>query len=276
MKYTRLIITAVDAHWLRAAADSFCGFATSVIACDAEIGIERLWDAEETPDGRMGLSVLVFGFSSGKLEQAVVDRVGQCVMTCPTTAVFNGLESSESTIKLGQTLRYFGDGFQRSKKLGRRRLWRIPVMDGEFLVDAEAGVAAGIAGGNLILQDDDPARALTAAREVVAAMAAEEGVITPFPGGVVRCGSKVGSRYTGLRASTNEAYCPDIAGRVETKLVPDAQLAYEVVVDAVDDSAMRRALSLGLEAAQNARVLAVTAGNYGGKLGKHLYHLVDL
>ena len=143
MHYARLIVTAFDEHWLDAAVHEFTGYGTSVIACDAEVGRERTLAKEETPDGRPGAALLAFGRSTDDLDKAVAGRAGQCIMTCPTTALFDGLPDAEDRIPLGSYLRAFGDGFQQSKQIGERRYWRIPVMDGEFLVDETAGVAKG-------------------------------------------------------------------------------------------------------------------------------------
>ncbi|HMO84782.1 MAG TPA: formylmethanofuran--tetrahydromethanopterin N-formyltransferase, partial [Lacipirellulaceae bacterium] len=194
-------------------------------------------DRSETPDGRDGAAVLAFGFSPEATSQAVANRVGQCLMTCPTAAAYNGLPDAADQAPLGRHLRFFGDGYQKSKVAGGRRVWRIPVMDGEFLVDEVIGVDKGVAGGNIILQGATPQAALAAARRAVDALADRPGVVTPFPGGVVRSGSKVGSRYRALRASTNEAYCPTLRGRVASQLVEGANAAYEIVVNGVDEQA---------------------------------------
>lgn len=276
MRYCRLIVTAADAYWLDAALREFCGYSASVIACDAEIGIEQRLSRDDTPDGRIGASVLVFGFSTDALAKAIPNRAGQCLMTCPSTAVFNGLPNSETKIPLGKHIRFFGDGYQKSKKIGSRRYWRIPVMDGEFVIDDVLGVERGVAGGNLIMQSADQAIGLSAARRAAEAVAAAPGVIAPFPGGVARSGSKVGSRYKGLKASTSDAYCPTLRGRVETKLNPAANCAYEIVVDGESEAAVGQAMAAAIRAAAAEGVVAVTAGNYGGKLGKFHFYLRKL
>ncbi|MCP4080187.1 MAG: formylmethanofuran--tetrahydromethanopterin N-formyltransferase [Planctomycetaceae bacterium] len=279
MKYTRVIITAINSQWLEIAAREFCGYGTSVIGCDAEVAIETNLPAEDTPDGRAGLAILAFGFSTEELAKAVVNRAGQCLMTCPTTAVFNG-GPSDKRIPVGKHLRFFGDGFQKSKELGGRRFWRIPVMDGEFICEDELGFAKGIAGGNFILQTREQAAGLAAALAAVQAIQEIAGCITPFPGGIARSGSKVGSRYQNQIASTAEAYCPTLRGRVATQLHPNANCAYEVVLDAIDEATVRRAMRAGIEAAfaqdKHGEVLRVSAGNYGGKLGKCIVPLKSL
>ncbi len=276
MCFARLVVTAHDDYWLDAGLREFTGYSSSVISCDAETGVERLLSQDETPDGRVGASVLVFGFSVDALAKSVPNRVGQCLMTCPTTAVYDGLPESDQRIGLGKQIRYFGDGFQKSKLLFGRRYWRIPVMDGEFLVEDKVGVAKGIAGGNIILQARSADAALAAARRGTEALDQMDGVIAPFPAGVVRSGSKVGSVYKGLVASTADSYCPTLRGRVETNLSDAATSALEIVLDGVSEQAVAAALRVVIQSAAGNDVVAIGAGNYGGKLGKFQFHLHDL
>jgi len=276
MSYVRLLVTAHDAHWLDAAVREATGYSSSVISCDAEAGLERLISADATPDGRPGASVLMFGFSREALEKAVPNRVGQCLMTCPSTAVYDGLEDGEKRIALGKHIRFFGDGYQKSKQIAGKRHWRIPVMDGEFLVSDTVGVGKGVGGGNIILQTADQAAGLAAARRAVEAVTAIDGAITPFPGGVARSGSKVGSRYKGLIASTADPFCPTLRGRVESQLHPDANCAYEIVIDGTSPEAVSRAMTAAMRAAAGDEVLMIAAGNYGGKLGKFHFRLHEL
>lgn len=273
LRYTRLIVTALDDHWLDAALRAACGYGTSVIGCDAEIGVERMLAPAATPDGRIGAAVLAFSFAADALGNAVANRTAQCLLTCPTVSVFNGLPGAEEQAPLGGHVRFFGDGFEKSKVADGRRYWRIPVMDGEFLVEEMIGIAKGVGGGNFILQAASLDETLAAARRAVAAIAEIPGTITPFPGGVVRSGSKVGSRYEGLRASTNDAFCPSLAGRVETDLVAGAACCVEIVIDGEDETAVGRAMAAGIRAAVGPGLLAVSAGNYAGKLGKFHFHL---
>jgi len=276
MRYTRLIVTAHDEYWLDSAIREFTGYSSSVIACDAETGLERRLNSDETPDGRVGAALMAFGFSNDALAGAVSNRTGQCIMTCPSTAVFNGLPESSESIPLGKHIRFFGDGFQKSKKLGDQRYWRIPVMDGEFLVEEKLGVGKGVAGGNIILQAESREIGLSAARRGAEAVAEMQGVIAPFPGGVARSGSKVGSRYKALKASTADAYCPTLRGRVESKLHAEVNCAYEIVIDGVDEQTVGAAMSAAIRAAAGEGVVAIGAGNYGGKLGKYHFHLRQL
>lgn len=283
---TRLIVTADTPTWAEHAGRSFTGFATSVIGCGCEAAIERRLTPEETPDGRPGVAILIFAFGPQDIAKQLAGRVGQCVLTCPTTACYAGLAADAiggekvQTVPLGRALRYFGDGFQAAKRIGDRRFWRVPVMDGEFLVEDTIAIAPSVGGGNFLIVATGRAPALAAAERAVAAMAAVPGVAMPFPGGVVRSGSKVGSRYKGLIASTNDAYCPTLRAQTTTALPPEAAAVMEIVIDGLSADAVAEATRVGIRAACAGGaadgVLAITAGNYGGKLGQFHFHLREL
>jgi formylmethanofuran--tetrahydromethanopterin N-formyltransferase len=280
MKATRLLITAHNLTWARHAAVSATGFATSVIACGCEAGIERELSPAETPDGRPGLSVLIFSMSGKELVKQIERRVGQCVLTCPTTAVFAGIAEGEA-VALGRNLRFFGDGWQISKVIAGVRYWRIPVMDGEFLAQETTAVTKAVGGGNLLLLARDTDAALAVAEAAVAAMQRLPNVILPFPGGVVRSGSKVGSKYPALMASTNDAFCPGLHGLVaNSELTPDIRCVLEIVIDGLGEAdvaaAMRAGLAAGVDFGAGRGLLRISAGNYGGKLGPYLFHLHPL
>src|SRR5262249_9840982 len=272
-----LMVPAATAAWARTAGLEATGYAASVIGCDAEAGVERELSPDETPDGRPGVSLLLFAFNRDALQKAVVNRVGQCVLTCATTACYNGLPvGREKAIRVGGNLRFFGDGHQISKKLDGRRFWRVPVMDGEFTCEDFFGTIKGVAGGNFLIVGASQAAALRAAEAAVAAIRQVRGVILPFPGGVVRSGSKVGSRYKKLKASTNDAYCPTLRGVVKTALPAEANAVYESVIAGVDLASVEEATRVGVRAACLDGVLGITAGNYGGKLGPFHLHLHKL
>ena len=277
MTAARLVVTAETPAWAQTAGQVTTGYASSVIGCDVEAGVERTLPANETPDGRPGVSLLLFAFSRDALQKALVNRVGQCVLTCPTTACYNGLPLVKNkNVRVGGNLRFFGDTFQFSKKLEGRRHWRIPVMDGEFVCEDWFGTIKGVAGGNFLIVGASQAEALAAAEAAVAAVRAVPGVICPFPGGVVRSGSKVGSRYKKLRASTNDAYCPTLRGLVPSSLPAGVNAVYEIVIDGLDLAAVENATRVGVEAACRPGVLGITAGNYGGNLGPFHLHLHKL
>ena len=273
LRFSRIIVTAHDKYWLDAALSAACGYGTSVIGCDAEIGVERRLPETDTPDGRVGAAILAFGFSSEALGKAITNRAAQCLLTCPTVSIFDDLPSAEVRSPFGSHIRYFGDGFEKSKLIDGHRFWRIPVMDGEFFVEESIGIEKGIGGGNFILQGDSLSATLHAARLAVDTISTVPGTITPFPGGVVRSGSKVGSRYTGLKASTNDSFCPALVGRTVTKLVEGAACALEIVIDGTDEQTICSAMTVGIHAAAQPGILAISAGNYGGKLGKFHFHL---
>lgn len=275
MYASRVTITAVSEDWARKAAAAATGFATSVIGCGVEAGIEG--PSPTTPDGRPGVDCLLFTVSKDEMEKQLLRRIGQAVMTAPTTACFDGLGEGDTRVNVGGKLRFFGDGFQASKVIGKRRFWRIPVMEGEFLVEEEFGVTRGVGGGNFIVMARSPEAALEAAEAAIAAIGQLRGVIAPFPGGIVRSGSKVGSRYRFLTASTNVQLCPTLRGRVEGTLVPEGvNSVLEIVVDGLTLDVVREAMRRGIVAACRDGVVRITAGNYGGKLGKYHIHLREV
>ena len=279
MRAARVLITARSMTWARTAAQALTGFASSVIGCKVEAGIEADLGPEETPDGRPGVSVLLFAFDADGLGKRMVERVGQTVLTCATTACFDGLPEAVERVAVGGLLRHFGDRFQSSKFLDGLRYWRIPVMEGEFLVQEAFGVQPAIGGGNFLILAEDQDAALAAAEAAVDVMRAVRGVILPFPGGIVRSGSKIGAkRYKKMVASTNDAYCPTLRGRdgVTSELPEGVNSVLEIVVNGLDPPALERALRVGIEAACRPGVVAITAGNYGGKLGKHHFRLHDV
>ncbi len=274
MRVARLIITGRTPRWAREAALKLTGFATSVIGCKCEAGIERELAERDTPDGRPGVSVLLLTMDKESLPQRLIERVGQTVLTCPTTACFDGLPQAPDRLPVGKALRAFGDGFQASKVVGERRYWRLPVMEGEFLVEETFGMQKGVGGGNFLILAEDADAALEAAEAAVATIADQPGVILPFPGGVVRSGSKVGSkRYKRMIATTNDAYSPTLRAVTESQLPDGVNSVLEIVLDGVDGPAIESAMRVGIDAACRPGVKAITAGNYGGKLGPHHFHL---
>jgi formylmethanofuran--tetrahydromethanopterin N-formyltransferase len=276
---TRLLITADTGKWARIAGETMTGFATSVIGCGVEAGVEREVPPEETPDGRPGIAVLLFAFNKDLLATAVRNRVGQCILTCPGTACFSGLDT-EDKIPLGRALRYFGDGWQAAKRIGEKRYWRVPVMDGEFLCEDRVGFQDSVGGGNFLILGRSRPEVLTAAERAIEAMRQVRDVVMPFPGGIVRSGSKVGSRYKFLTASTNDAYCPTLKGVAETALDPEVASVLEIVIDGLSDKAVAEATAIGVRAACaggiESGVTRISAGNYGGNLGAFKYHLREL
>ncbi|QXP85545.1 formylmethanofuran--tetrahydromethanopterin N-formyltransferase [Methylococcus sp. Mc7] len=279
MRATRVIVTAQNLKWAQHAAQAMTGFATSVIACGCEAGIERELDPAETPDGRPGVSALLFAMGGKGLAKQLETRAGQCVLTSPTSALFAGLDEGEQ-IPLGKNLRYFGDGFQISKRIGGKRYWRVPVMDGEFLCQETTGMIKAVGGGNFLILAESQPQALAACEAAIDAMRRIPNVIMPFPGGVVRSGSKVGSKYKTLPASTNDAFCPTLKGQTRTELSPEIESVMEIVIDGLSDADIAKAMRAGIEAACGLGaangIRRISAGNYGGKLGPFLFHLREI
>lgn len=280
MRATAVVITAPSPKWARQAAITMTGFATSVIGCGCEAAIDMELPASATPDGRPGCRVMIFAVSTDELQKQVQNRVGQCVLTSPGSACYAGLEGPNE-LKLGSALRYFGDGWQISKKFGGRHYWRVPVMDGEFVCEATTGMTKeAVGGGNLLLLARTSANALLAAEAAVAAIGKVSGAITPFPGGIVRSGSKVGGKYKGMMASTNDAFAPTLRGVTRSEVGPDVNAVLEIVIDGETSDAVAAAMKAGIRAVAemgpDKGATRISAGNYGGKLGKFHYHLKDL
>jgi len=280
MRATGIAITAPTVRWARQAAITATGFASSIIGCGVEAGIDADLPGDVTPDGRPGVRVLLFAGSTTELQKQLVGRVGQCVLTSPGSACYAGLGGDEA-LRMGDGLRYFGDGWQISKRFADRHVWRIPVMDGEFVCEGSTGLTKGaVGGGNLILMGHSADATLHAAEAAVGAMNAVPDVIMPFPGGIVRSGSKVGSKYQGLMASTNHAYCPTLRGATPSELDADTAAVLEIVIDGLTPASVAAAMRAGLAAAvalgPDAGAARIGAGNYGGKLGRHHFHLREL
>lgn len=276
MTATRILVTAQNLYWARQAAESMTGFATSVIGCGCEASIERELDSQETLDGRPGVSILLFAVSGKELQKQLARRVGQCVLTCPSTSVFSGMDG-EKKVPLGDHVRYFGDGFQQSKWIDGRRYWRVPVMDGEFVCEAQTARQSAVGGGNFLLLGNSLEGVLEVCRISVSAMRTVAGVILPFPGGITRSGSKVGSKYRALAASTNQRYCPTLRPITDSAIPAEITTALEVVIDGLTEADVAWAMRVGIEAAcengVESGLCAISAGNYGGKLGPFHFHL---
>jgi formylmethanofuran--tetrahydromethanopterin N-formyltransferase len=280
MRATAITITADSARWARHAAASMTGLATSVIGCGCEAGIDRELTQRQTPDGRPGVRVLLFAVSTSELQKQLQTRVAQCVLTSPGSACYAGLDGAE-TLRLGNALRYFGDGWQISKRFGNKHFWRIPVMDGEFVCEAATGLTKNaVGGGNLLIIGRTTETVRAAAEAAAAAIAKVPDVIAPFPGGIVRSGSKVGSKYKGVPASTNDAFCPTLRGAVKTALDSSAGSVLEIVIDGLTSEAVASAMRAGIAAliklGPKRGATRISAGNYGGRLGPHHYHLREL
>jgi formylmethanofuran--tetrahydromethanopterin N-formyltransferase len=274
MRVARIVITARTPTWARHAAAKLTGFATSVIACKCEAGVERELAPGETPDGRPGISILLMTMGKDDMPKRLIERIGQTVLTCPTTACYDGLPEAPDRVAVGSGLRFFGDGFQASKLIGGQRYWRIPVMEGEFLVQEKFGMQKAVGGGNFLILAESADRALESAEAAVTAMNGMIGVILPFPGGIVRSGSKVGSRRSKtMIASTNDAFCPTLRNITDTQLPEGVNSVLEIVINGVDSAAIETAMRAGIEAACGTGIRSITAGNYGGKLGPHHFYL---
>ncbi len=282
--FTRILVTAKNEKWAKIAAQMTTGYGTSTIHCDAEAGIDIFVPPDKTPNNRPGVNLMFFKNKKDEMSKVITNRIGQCVFTCPTTACFDALNMSldpekEFEINLGENLKFFGDGFQE-KIEGKYPFeeWKIPVMEGEFFVQSKAKVGKGIAGGNFLIIGKDQDSALEAAEKSIEAVKDVPNVITPFPGGFTRSGSKVGSKYSFMRASTNELLCPTLREKIDNSQLKEGDnCVYEIIFDGATEEAIKTAMKFGIEAAVKVPgINRISAGNFGGKLGKFQYNLYDI
>lgn len=275
----RVLITADSEMWALTAAEVATGFATSIIMSPAEAGIEGIVSADNTPDKRIGVLIQIYNRSRFELKNQMILRIGQCVMTCPTTSAFDAMPNAKRRLKVGRSIRLFGDGFQKKGLIGNRKVWKIPVMEGNFIVEDSFGTAEAIAGGNLLILAKDKQSGLKAAEEAVKAIKTKANdVILPFPGGICRSGSKAGSIKYKLKASTNHPFCPGLKA-----IVPDSQLpesvncVYEIVINGLTVEAVKKAVGEGVKAAASVSdVVRISSGNYGGRLGPYKVFLKEV
>ena len=274
IKMARVLITAVTERWAIEAAREATGFGTSVIGCPAEAGIECIVSGDETPDGRPGVNILICNMGYKNLENSLLFRVGQCVLTAPTTSAFSGMPQAEKQFDTGRKLKFFGDGFEKQAEMYGKSVWTVPRMSGDFIVEQSFGAVDGIAGGNFLILAQNQSAGLMAAEAAVDAIGKIKGTITPFPGGVVASGSKVGSKYKFLKASTNTAFCTSLREDGVCTLAEDISSVFEIVINGVSKEAIGAAMKAGINAACRVPgVLKISAANYEGKLGTHQFPL---
>jgi formylmethanofuran--tetrahydromethanopterin N-formyltransferase len=266
----RILITAETKKWALTAANVATGFATSVIMAPAEAAIERFVPPEQTPDNRIGVLIQIYNRNRFELKNQLIQRIGQCIMTCPTTAAFNGLPNTKRKLKVGRSLRYFGDGYEKKTMVGNRKCWKIPVMEGNFIVEDGFGAQQGVAGGNILILAKDQKTGLKAAETAADAINTNTtDTIMPFPGGICRSGSKAGSLKYKLKASTYHTYCPSLKTIVEDTNIPEeVNSVYEIVMNGLTLDAVKTSMVQAVQAAASTPgVVKISAGNYGGKLG---------
>jgi formylmethanofuran--tetrahydromethanopterin N-formyltransferase len=283
--YAEFLITARDRTWLDHALHAATGNGSSTILCDCEAGLDRYVgpggdESIATPDGRPGAIVQLHvpRFRKDRveaLERSLLVRISQNVLTCPTAACFNLLDT-DPYYKLGRKIAYFGDGYQFRDVRHGRRVWVIPILGGEFVVDRRFGYREGLMGGNIWYLGKDVDSALAAAERGVGAIEKMPGVIMPFPGGVAGSGSKAGSKYSFAVASTYEKFCPTLRESLGEKSgLPDGVgSVMEIIIDGRDLKSIIDATQAAIAASvETPDLVRISAGNYGGRLGKSFIYL---
>lgn len=283
--YAEILITATNRKWLDHAVNAATGHASSTIMCDCEAGLDRYVgpgtnEPDATPDGRIGAIVQfhVPRFRKDRreaLEKAAMNRIAMNVLTCPTTRCFNRIDS-EDYYRLGRKIAYFGDGHERLVDAHGRKMWWIPTMGGDFLIDRRFGFRDGIMGGNLWFLGRTVDAALEAAERAAIATLDAPGTITTFPGGVAASASKAGSNYKFLFASTYAEWCPKLKTKLGAQsLVPEGvESIMEIIINGQDLATVTQATDLAIAAARKTNgLLKISAGNYNGRLGKSFIYL---
>ena len=275
LNYSRVLITAINKTWALNAARSVTGYATSIIGCDVEAGIDIEVSKDKSPDNREGV-VVQFWAPKKSLEQACLFRLAQCVLTSPTANVWNYLDSEEK-IDVGGKLRFFGDGYEQEAAMHGRDVIKLPIMGGEFIVEKSFGMNKGVAGGNLLVIGKSLESTLEATEAAIKSISEVKGAVTCFPGGICASGSKVGSKYSFLRASTNDKYCPTLKDKVDSSLSEDANCVFEIVINGMTLEIVKKAMKVAVDAISTVDgIIKVTAANYGGNLGKYKINLKEL
>jgi formylmethanofuran--tetrahydromethanopterin N-formyltransferase len=283
--FVEFLITARDRTWLDHAVDAVVGNASSTIMCDCEAGLDRYVgpgsaEPDFTPDGRPGAVVQLHVPRFRKdhkqaLERVALVRISQNVLTCPTTSCFNLLDT-EDYFRIGRKVAFFGNGYQKRIERFGRKLWWIPILGGEFVLDRRLGFTPGLMGGNLWLFGADVDSALEAAERGAVAVQKTPGVIMPFPGGIAASGSKAGSRYKFAIASTYEKYCPELRdfAAVDSQVPNGVNSIMEIIMNGRDLDSINVATQAAIAAARDTPGLVrISAGNYGGRLGKSFIYL---
>lgn len=277
--YSEFLVTAKDRKWLMAAVNAAVGCATSGIGCGCEAAVDEIIPPSKTPDGRIGAAVMfwVSRFSPDpvkQLEGELLSRIGQCILTAPSTAVWNMTDSGKK-LPVGKKIGYFADGYQREEARFGRSVVVVPRMMGDFLIEKELGYSEGVMGGNLWFFAKSESSALRAAEKAVKVISATSGVVATFPGGVCAAGSKIGSKYSFLSASTHERLCPTLVPHITDSQVPSGVASIsEVVFNGISLELLQDVSLKAVHAAKDTPgLLRVSAGSYGGKLGEYRIYL---
>lgn len=278
--YAEILITARDRYWVDRAVEACTGNASSTIMCDCEAAMSHYVEPGETPDQRPG-AVVQFHVPRfwkdrvQKLERSLIVRVGQNVLTCPTAACFSTMPNEATTFPLGRKLAYFGDGHESESNRFGRPGWVIPILSGEFFLDAQFGYREGLMGGNLWYFGSTAEGALEGAMKGVEA-AKRAGVIMPFPGGMAGSGSKAGSKYKFIVGSTYAEYCPTLREKMgdQCRLPQGVVSVQEIILNGCDLPTIAASMQAAIAASRATPGLErISAGNYGGKLGKSFIYL---
>jgi formylmethanofuran--tetrahydromethanopterin N-formyltransferase len=280
----QLMITAQDAEFLNRAANAFTALPSTVFG-DAEGGIVRWLAENETIDGRLGAIVQLWVTGTGKKATAkFYDQLGrrmrQGILVVPTTAVFNHYPKNiETKFNMMDNVGHCGDGYEWTVKKYNRKLINVPIMMGcDFLIEEELSYAPGVMGGNLWLFCDSINSGVKVGREAVKIIAELDNVCTTFD--VCSAGSKPETNFPEIGPSTNHPYCPTLKDKLpseEFKVLKGTKSIPEIIFNALDLETVKETMFKTIQGIFNMEGLVmISAGNYGGKLGKFKISLKEL
>lgn len=284
--YCRLMITADDNETLVRAAEDATATPSGVIG-RLDNGIEKYVSPRQTPDKRKGV-ILQFwkGIDEKKplqdtisrFEKELSYRIRQDILVKPFTAVYDALETKpDGKFDMMERVGHCGDGYEWEKNLHGRSMIVVPIMVPDFEIEHYVGYARGIAGGNFWIMCNSRRAVKQAGTRALEAIHKVKGVITPFD--VCSAGSKTETRFPLIGPTTNHPYCPSLKGKLQAESsVPEGvKFIPEIVINGTTIENMKKAMKAGIEAALSVQgVTEVSAGNYGGKLGRHKIYLHEL
>lgn len=283
--YCRVIVTADDGETLRKAAEDSTA-TPSVVIGRTEGGVEKYLSENETPDKRKGALLQFWGEinpkksfpeSLKKFETELSYRIRQDILVKPFTAVFDALQNAEGKLDMMERVGHCGDGYEWVEKLHGREVIVVPLMVPNFIIERYLGYGRGVMGGNFWVMCKTKQALKDAGEKALAAIHHVHGVVTPF--NICSAGSKPETRYPKIGPTTNHLYCPSLKvclGK-ESKVPEGVGYIAEIVFDGVSLDAVKEATKAGITSVLGVDgVVRVSAGNYGGTLGKYKIKLKEL
>ncbi|MEM2028741.1 MAG: formylmethanofuran--tetrahydromethanopterin N-formyltransferase [Candidatus Bathyarchaeia archaeon] len=283
--YFRILVTASDKRILIKAAEDATATPSTVIG-RIEGGIERWVPKNETPDGRLGV---ILQFWSGIDERKPVEeavrrfyrelsyRIRQDILVKPFTSVFDACPNPIGKVDTLELIGHCGDGYEWIERRYGREMIIVPIMVPDFKIERFLGYGRGVMGGNFWYMCRTKRAVLEAGRKALRAISQIESVVTPF--NICAAGSKPETKFPQIGPTTNHPYCPSLKSRLrsESKVPEGVRYIPEIVINGLTLDSVQEAMRAGIRAAMSVKgVVRISAGNYGGKLGKYIISLREI